>query len=58
MKVRNQMTLKIALCALAALTVAHGSPALADDLPLNPDVTQATIVSTICQTGWTRTVRP
>jgi hypothetical protein len=25
---------------------------------LNPDVTQATIRSTICRTGWTRTVRP
>jgi hypothetical protein len=25
---------------------------------LNPDVTQATIRSTICVTGWTRTVRP
>jgi hypothetical protein len=25
---------------------------------LNPDVTQATIASTICRRGWTRTVRP
>jgi hypothetical protein len=25
---------------------------------LNPDVTQATIRSTVCQSGWTRTVRP
>jgi hypothetical protein len=25
---------------------------------LNPDVTQATIGSTICVSGWTRTVRP
>jgi hypothetical protein len=25
---------------------------------LNPDVTQATIASTICKHGWTRTVRP
>jgi hypothetical protein len=25
---------------------------------LNPDVTQATIGSTICVTGWTRTIRP
>jgi hypothetical protein len=25
---------------------------------LNPDVTQATIRTTICRTGWTRTVRP
>ena len=34
------------------------STASAGDLPLNPDVTQATIATTICQTGWTRTVRP
>jgi hypothetical protein len=25
---------------------------------LNPDVTQATIGSTICRSGWTRTIRP
>jgi hypothetical protein len=25
---------------------------------LNPDVTQATIASTICKHGWTRTIRP
>jgi hypothetical protein len=25
---------------------------------LNPDVTQATIATTICRRGWTRTVRP
>src|SRR5205809_27544 len=25
---------------------------------LNPDVTQATVRSTICVSGWTRTVRP
>jgi hypothetical protein len=25
---------------------------------LNPDVTQATIASTVCRHGWTRTVRP
>ncbi|HMC92156.1 MAG TPA: S1/P1 nuclease, partial [Allosphingosinicella sp.] len=34
-----------------------------DDLPnvpgaINPDVTQATIKSTICMTGWTKTIRP
>ena len=37
---------------------AFSSTALAADLPLNPDVTQATISTTICQAGWTRTVRP
>jgi hypothetical protein len=25
---------------------------------LNPDVTQATIASTVCRRGWTRTIRP
>jgi hypothetical protein len=34
------------------------STALAADLPLNPDVTPTTISTTICQTGWTQTVRP
>jgi hypothetical protein len=58
----------VALLAVALLLhVAHGgSPAagavLADPLRtpgvLNPDVTQATIGSTICVHGWTRTVRP
>jgi hypothetical protein len=34
------------------------APAVADErLPLNPAVTQATIQSTICMTGWTRAVR-
>jgi hypothetical protein len=32
--------------------------AKADGLSVNPDVTQATIGQTICQGGWTRTVRP
>jgi len=41
-----------------AVFAAFISPALAADLPLNPDVTQATIAATICETGWTRTVRP
>jgi hypothetical protein len=61
------------LAALALVLVAlllrlehHGGPAagavLADPVRtpgvLNPDVTQATIRSTICVSGWTRTVRP
>jgi hypothetical protein len=32
--------------------------ACGDELPLNPAVTQATIDSTICIPGWTKTVRP
>jgi hypothetical protein len=34
------------------------APALADELPLNPAVTQATIGGTICKPGWTQAVRP
>ena len=42
---------------IAALLVLAQS-AHAGDLPLNPDVTQATIDETICVRGWTKTVRP
>ncbi len=34
------------------------APAFADDMPLNPSVTQETINQTICVHGWTKTVRP
>jgi hypothetical protein len=34
------------------------APALAEELPLNPAVTQATIGGTICKPGWTKAVRP
>jgi hypothetical protein len=56
-----------ALLAVVALVLrfeqyAHGSSVVADPVRtpgvLNPDVTQATIGSTICITGWTRTIRP
>ena len=40
-----------------ALTLAT-APALAQPLPLNPTVTQATIGATICQPGWTKRIRP
>ena len=52
---------------IAFLLALSASPALAQSsLPdprltpgaLNPDVTQATIQTTICVRGWTRTVRP
>ncbi len=39
-------------------TLVFGASALAEELPLNPVVTQATIGETICVQGWTRTVRP
>lgn len=34
------------------------SPAIANDLPLNPTVSPDTIETTICVPGWTKTVRP
>ena len=40
------------------LLLAFAAPAFADDLPLNPAVTQETIATTICVPGWTKTVRP
>ncbi|MGB8005020.1 MAG: hypothetical protein WCF27_12265 [Gaiellaceae bacterium] len=66
------MSLRTLLFAIALLLLAlalfshHGSPsrgpyqADAARTPgvLNPDVTQATIGSTVCVRGWTRTVRP
>jgi hypothetical protein len=54
----------LALFALALRLVPHGAdPVLVADPArtpgvVNPDVTQATIDSTICVRGWTRTVRP
>ncbi|WP_442756728.1 hypothetical protein ACNHKD_09120 [Methylocystis sp. JAN1] len=39
-------------------SAAASLPAVAEDLPLNPAVTQATIEDTICVQGWTKTVRP
>lgn len=54
--------------ALAALAVRleqrrpQAAPVVADPVRtpgvLNPEVTQASIGSTICRTGWTRTIRP
>lgn len=47
--------------AIAVLLIIGATNATAGEKPepaLNPIVTQATIASTICATGWTRTVRP
>lgn len=49
--------MRFRLIALATM-IAWPGFAFCDELPLNPDVTPATIATTICQTGWTRTVRP
>jgi hypothetical protein len=55
----------VALAALAFVHFHHGggpAPVLANPTltpgSLNPDVTQATIDSTVCVAGWTKTVRP
>jgi hypothetical protein len=56
--------LALALLALVlALTQRAGAPTVVADQVrtpgvLNPDVTQATIGTTICVQGWTRSVRP
>jgi hypothetical protein len=66
------MSMRTALVALALLLLGvaivgpHGSPSKGPyhaDIGrtpgvLNPDVTQATIGSTICVKGWTKTIRP
>ncbi len=46
---------------LSALCAALVSPAYAQTpqlLPVNPAITQGNILDTICQVGWTKTVRP
>jgi hypothetical protein len=43
---------------ISCLAAAHAPSATAAELPINLDVTQATIATTICQAGWTKTVRP
>ena len=53
-KIRREMERTLILAALVAWTW----PVLAADLPTNPAVTQATIATTICVSGWTKTVRP
>jgi hypothetical protein len=56
--------LALAVLALVLVLVQHaGAPAVVADpvrTPgvLNPDVTQATIRTTICVRGWTRSIRP
>jgi hypothetical protein len=34
------------------------APTFAEELPVNPDVKEATIASTICKPGWVKAVRP
>jgi hypothetical protein len=42
----------------ALIFLMAASPALAETIPLNPEVTQATIQQTICVRGYTRSIRP
>jgi hypothetical protein len=51
------MILRPTVYAIATLATL-AAPAVADDMPLNPAVTQPTIEATICSPGWTKTVRP
>ena len=69
MEMRQLLVAAAAILLLVALVLrlehrggAAPAAVLADPLRtpgvLNPDVTQATIGSTICRHGWTRTIRP
>ena len=66
---RIDLLLALAMLVVLALAVARwtdGGPELSPDRAswtltpgvLNPDVTQAAIATTICKSGWTRTIRP
>ena len=51
--------MKLAIAVLFTLAAFNATVAAEQAKPvLNPAVTQATIATTICVTGWTRTVRP
>jgi hypothetical protein len=56
------LVLAVLALALRFVRSAAGPVVVADPVRtpgvLNPDVTQATIATTICRRGWTRTVRP
>lgn len=50
--------LEMSRILMLAAWLSAGQSLAAELPPLNPDVTQATIATTICQPGWTRTIRP
>ena len=52
-----QRRLTLLAAAILLPAAALGGPSHYD-IPLNPEVTQATIQDTICQHGYTKTVRP
>ena len=60
--VATAIALAVVACAVALTRRASVPAVVADPVRtpgvLNPDVTQATIGTTICVQGWTRTVRP
>src|SRR5438093_5296204 len=66
MSLRTALVTSALILLAIAIVMPHGSsskgPYYADCLRtpgvLNPDVTQATIGSTICVHGWTKTIRP
>jgi hypothetical protein len=66
MSLRTALVASALLLLGAAMLMPHGStskgPYHADAARtpgvLNPDVTQTNIASTICKSGWTRTIRP
>ena len=66
MSLRTALVTSALILVAIAIVMPHGSsskgPYHADIVRtpgvLNPDVTQSTIVSTICVHGWTKTIRP
>jgi hypothetical protein len=52
------MKARQAMVAVVLLATISAAGAAAADLPLNPEVTPATIETTICVRGWTKTIRP
>lgn len=51
-------TSKLAIYLFAGISLLATAAPAADDLPLNPAVSQATITGTVCVAGWTRSIRP
>lgn len=46
------------LATMAVIVATYASPGNAQELPINPTVTQDNVTETICRVGWTKTVRP
>ncbi len=50
--------MRLAVAGLGVVVLLISASVRAEELPLNPAVTQATIAETVCVRGWTKTVRP